>query len=120
MLAAVPATAQELQTIAVPSGLEIALAEAMVDRGMPIARFRFVAPAIGGETGLTFADVSEDLGWLCDGVVVPALAQVGWEGAQVVLSVSDRPTEFGLYDPNVVQFFQPFRLTDGRCSWDEF
>ena len=103
-----------------PSGLEIALADVMFDEAVPIARFRFVSPAIGGDTGLTFADVSDDLGWLCDNVVVPALSQAGWDGAQVVLSVSDRPTEFGLYDPNVVQFFQPFRLADGACSWDEF
>ncbi|MCB5199549.1 DUF6497 family protein [Loktanella sp. TSTF-M6] len=117
-----PATAQQTpQPIAVPSGLQIALADVIMDTQARIARFRFLSPALaGGDDAVTFTEVVDDLTWLCDVVVVPALQQQDWDGDQIVLSVSDKPTTFGIYDPQVVQFFQPFRVTDGRCSWDEF
>ena len=116
---AAPAGAQDLQPIAVPSGLEIALADVILDRDAGIARFRFVSGALSGDEGLTFSEVADDLTWLCEGVVRPALSQQDWTGDQVVLSVSDRPTEFGVYDPTVVQYFQPFRLEDDGCAWEE-
>ena len=119
MVVAGPVAAQDLQPVPVPSGLEIALADVMLEPEPPLARFRFVAPAIGGDTGLTFADVADDLGWLCEALVIPALDQQGWDGDRVVLSVSDRPTDFGIYDPDVVQFFQPFRLEGDTCAWDD-
>ncbi|RYH01831.1 hypothetical protein EU805_11595 [Salipiger sp. IMCC34102] len=111
--------AQELQPISVPSGLEIALADVMLEEEAGIARFRFVSPALSGEDGLTFAEVADDLMWLCQGLVRPALEQQAWTSAQVVLSVSDQPTEFGIYDPNVVQYFQPFRLDGDECRWED-
>ncbi|MBS1303148.1 hypothetical protein GZH79_12545 [Loktanella sp. SALINAS62] len=109
------------QPITVPSGLDIALADVIMDSGAGIARFRFLSSALsGGDEAATFSDVIDDLTWLCDSVVVPALELQEWTGQQVVLSVSDRPTEFGIYDPQVTQFFQPFRVADGACRWEDF
>ena len=109
------------QQIAVPSGLDIALYDVILESDTQIARFRFVVPAIaatGGQKG--FADVIDDLQYVCDRVIVPALRGNGWQSGDVVMSVSDRPVDFGVYDPDVTQFFQPFRMEADACIWEDF
>jgi hypothetical protein len=33
----------------------------------------------------------------------------------VVVALSDRETEFGVFDPEAVQFIEGFRIADGTC-----
>ena len=109
------------QQVAVPSGLEVRLFEVRLEEEPQLARFRFVVPAIdpAGEAK-TFGDVVDDLQYLCDAVVVPALAQNAWTGAQVVLSLASAESEFGFYDESVMQFFQPFRIEAAACVWEDY
>ncbi len=115
---AAPAAAQQ---IVVPSGLDISLQEVILEADTQTARFRFVVPAISAEFGgKAFGDVVGDLEFVCNSVVVPALLKNGWAEGEVVISVSDQPVDFGFYDAQVTQFFQPFRLQGGACIWEDF
>ena len=109
------------QQISVPSGAEIALYDVILEADAQIARFRFVMPdiAVGGGRK-AFSDVIDDLQFVCDSVIVPALHANGWSAGEVVVSVSDRPVDFGVYDPQVTQFFQPFRMEVDACIWEDF
>ena len=118
MLWAAPAAAQQ---IAVPSGLEFTLHDVILEADVRVARFRFIVPSIAVTAGhKEFADVIDDLQYVCDSVIVPALHGNGWDSGDVVVSVSDRPVDFGVYDPEVIQFFQPFRMEADACIWEDF
>lgn len=105
-----------------PSGARIALQEVLIDTqtsGQIIyARFRFVAPEIG--SALSYVDVMDDFPLLCDDFAAPQVAQ--WPDAvdQIVISFASRESEFGVADAEVTQFFEAFRLEDGRCIWEGF
>jgi hypothetical protein len=118
LLWAMPAGAQQ---IVVPSGLDIALYDVILEADAQIARFRFVTPAIAPSgDNMGFVDVVGDLQFVCDRVIVPALHKNGWTEAEIVMSVSDQRVDFGTYDPAITQFFQPFRLGDENCIWEDF
>lgn len=101
--------------IAVPSGRTLTLFDVIMEPAM--ARFRFVLPQAGD--GVEFVDLVDDLQFLCEDVVVPALDEAGQDVPQLVISVSASEVPFG--EPtDVAQFFQPFGLQDGTCVWEEF
>lgn len=108
------------QQVAVPSGLDIALYDVILEPAKQIARFRFLAPQISNEGGVTFTDVVPDLQYLCDEIVVPGLAENGWTKGDVVISLSASEVEFGVASPEVVQYFQPFSIQAGACMWEDF
>ena len=115
---ALPAAAQE---VSVPSGTSFTLYDVILEQDPAIARFRFVSPAIDPEgEGRTFADLVDDLQYLCEAVVIPSLAANDWTDGEVVLSVSSKETEFGVFDDTVTQFFQPYRIEEGACIWTDF
>ena len=108
------------QQVSVPSGLDIALYDVILEPANQTARFRFLAPQIGIENGATFTDVVPDLQYLCDKIVVPGLAENGWTDGDVVISLSASEVEFGVASPEVVQYFQPFSIQAGACMWEDF
>jgi len=116
--AAAPVLAQD---VAVPSGLPMTLYDVRLEQDPDVARFRFVSAAIdpAGE-GRGFADLVEDLQFVCDRVVVPSLAANDWPGRDVVISVSNVQTEFGIFDDRVTQFFQPYKIEGDTCIWEDF
>lgn len=104
-----------------PSGLEAALLEGFVEvqpDGARWARFRYVMPALAQEAG--FDQVQGDFGALCEGQALPMLAAAGEVVAMVVVSLMDKPLEFGQSDPGTVQYFESFAIREGRCIWEEF
>lgn len=109
------------QDIAVPSGVAITLYDVILEETPQVARFRFVSAAIdpAGE-GRGFADLVDDLQYLCETVVVPSLAANGWTGEDVILSVASQETEFGVFVEGITQFFQPYQIKEGACAWTEF
>ncbi len=118
-LLAGPIAAQE---VAVPSGVPMTLYDVRLEtEPEEVARFRFVSAAIdpAGE-GRSFGDLVDDLQFICEKVVVPSLAANDWAGQSVVISVSSRETEFGVYDDSVTQFFQPYQIKGDTCAWEEF
>ncbi len=114
-LGAATAAAQDLT---LPSGQTVTLAEVIFEEDGALARFRFLAPRIGAD--LTFPDVAGDFPWLCEQAIVPALAVAEAAAERVVISMADRPVEFGEITPDATQFFEAFSLSDGVCIWDEF
>ena len=84
-------------------------------------RFRFVAPKIGSDIGRIGYDVaSVDMAHLCQTLAVAYVAQYELSPARVVISFSDRPTEFGRATPDATQFFEAYRLEQSRCIWEGF
>lgn len=66
--------------------------------------------------------VHADLVWLCEQVALPALPPIGdpTRPGLIIISLSDRPVEFGEIDMEAVQIFEGFSAADdGRaCLWE--
>ncbi len=104
-----------------PSGVTASLLDWLVDEpaGLGLtARFRFVVPAIAQGTG--FAEVEDDFPVLCHDYALPALAQGDVAPDRVIISYAGAPIEFGASDPEIVQFFEVFRIENGICIWEGF
>lgn len=111
------------EVVAVPSGQTVTLQDviwnAPGNEGMTL-RFRFVAPAIAPGGGVDADAAAEDMQHLCDSFAIPRMVEFGPEPAQVVISLSAAPVEFGATAPDVVQFFESFSVADGQCHWEMF
>ena len=114
------------ETVVAPSGMDLTLQETRVERHEGLGptsgsetwvRFRFLAPQIA-ETG--YAGVESDFLPLCEHFALPRLAALGTSADVVILSIEDRPVEFGVMDPEAVQVFESFRAGAGRCEWELF
>ncbi|MGR3491793.1 MAG: DUF6497 family protein [Shimia sp.] len=102
-----------------PSGTELTFYDSFWEQQDDrwIARFRFIAPAIGDEA--RYVDVADDFPYLCNEHALRALD--GQEAPdEIVISLASEPIEFGLTDPNITQFFEAFTVEDGHCVWDLF
>lgn len=111
-ICAAPAGAAE---VPVPSGHVMELFDVIMEP--ELGRFRFALPAVAD--GVGFADLVDDLDYLCAQVAQPALVAAGADISEIVISVSAAQVPFG--EPTeVVQYFQPYRLIDGKCEWDAF
>lgn len=117
------ATARDLEeSLAVPSGYDLNLQEVLYEvrqDNSQVARFRYVMPLIGQE-GVTFDDVEPDFLYLCE---VHARRSVETEGRkvdQIIISLADRETEFGVASHVATQFFEAFRVENGACIWEGF
>lgn len=81
-------------------------------------RFRFIAEWIAD--GADFETVSADMIYLCEAYALPRIAEIGPQPAQVVVSLSDVPVEFGQPSSDAVQYFEAFRPEAGVCVWELF
>lgn len=121
LVATMVASSSMAQVVSVPSGTEVKLFDVIFDQEPPVARFRFVAPDLSpAGRGLQFSDVLEDFEYLCADVVLPALVASDQSAQAIVISLSEREIAFGEVAPDVVQFFQPFDVSNGTCMWEEF
>ncbi len=107
--------------ILVPSGNEVALQEVLWQEGEEVdtlwARFRFVAP---GLAGMAYEHVLSDLDALCLQVAVPEVERDGRAPDLVIVSLADRESEFGDFDPELEQMFEAYRVEDGLCFSEDF
>ncbi len=115
LLLAFAPTALAAQDITTPSGLEATIAEVIMDDETDTMRLRLVATALADGAAETIA---EDMIWICDTQVIPALAANGLTPAHVVISLADRPVTFGESDPDAVQVFDSYTVADGACTWE--
>ena len=114
-----PATAEDV--VMLPSGLETRLQEMLWDRpgsGL-VYRFRFVAEEFAPE-GADFDVLQEDLAFLCNEFALPKVSNVGPVPGQIIISLADRDSEFGVFDPEVSQVFEAYSVDDGACVWEVF
>lgn len=109
------------ETPAVPSGNEIHLQEMLFETRADdtrVARFRYVMPLM--RQGIDFTEIEEDFFHLCIGVAVPYLAVSEETVDQVIISMADRETDFGVTTHLAKQYFEAFSVQDGTCIWEGF
>lgn len=106
--------------VVLPSGLEAELHEMLWDRpgqGL-VYRFRFVAPQFKPTDDVDV--LMKDLEHLCTEYALPKLADTGPMPNQVIISLADKPSEFGQYNPEINQVFEAYSVRDGACIWEMF
>ncbi|MFC6638782.1 hypothetical protein GV827_02760 [Sulfitobacter sp. JBTF-M27] len=121
LLAAVIFAASPALAIDVPSGQPVELQEVLVDEiGTETwLRFRFIAPEITRDGGaVDYETAAFDMSHLCDVLALSYIDQYALSGDVIVISLSDRATEFGTADPNATQFFEAYRPVDNVCIWE--
>jgi hypothetical protein len=104
------------ETIAVPSGQAVSFVEVIRDARGPSGltyRFRFLAPGIGGE--VPFEAASADMLYLCQTYALPRIAGSVPQPRQIVVSMDDRPVQFGVPAPEATQFFEAYRPEGETC-----
>lgn len=106
-----------------PSGVEATPFDTIWDEELSIIRLRFIVPRLAEPGSLYSGDperVFEDMFWLCETQLAasfpdgPVWLDQGWNS--VVISLMDRPIEFGTRDPDVFQVFEWFSLTMYGCE----
>ena len=117
LTASVCATSALAQSIVLPSDRKADLQEVLQDAD--ILRYRFVVPEMAGN-GDDVAQSTGDLEFLCSDYVLSDIAGQGLGASQVVISMATAPTEFGVADPDVLQVFELFSISDGLCIWEAF
>lgn len=106
---------------ALPSGMEAALLEGFVEiqpDGERWARFRYIMPALSEGAG--YDSVQQDFAVLCGEAALPMLDAAAEQVSVVVVSLMDKPLEFGQSDPETIQFFEVFAIRDDRCIWEDY
>ncbi|MFN3209958.1 MAG: DUF6497 family protein [Roseovarius sp.] len=112
--------AQEEERLALPSGLEAYLQEVIVGQaamGLTL-RLRFVAGAFSGQE--EFATQTADLEYLCNEYALKEIDMKGETPDRVVISLADRASVFGQFDPTVTQIFESFSVADATCILEMF
>lgn len=117
-----PAAAAQEEALRLPSGLEARFFEALTDRpagGGLVYRFRYVAEGLTAGAQ-RFDVIAEDLEWLCEVHARLRIANIGPQPGQVIVSLADRESKFGVYDAASVQVFEAYRIEGDRCIWEMF
>lgn len=119
---AVPVHAEVV--VPVPSGQMVTWVDTIQGEPGPeglTMRFRFLAPSIAASSGTISPETAQaDMQVLCDSFALPRIAVPGPMPSQIIISLSDRPIEFGAADPGVTQFFEAYSISDGACHWEIF
>ncbi len=111
------------EPLVMPSGVEARPHDTIWDEDLSMIRMRFVVPRLSEPGSLYAGDslrVFEDMLWLCETQIARTdeelddLRAEGWSG--VVISLMDRPIEFGVRDTEVFQVFEGFALTMDGCD----
>lgn len=106
--------------IEVPSGREVRLIDVITNapgNAGAAARFRFLAPGLVDED---LAGSSADMQALCDTYALPRIDGMVPEPQQIIISLAAEPVPFGQPAPEVVQFFEIYRVEEGLCQWEPF
>ncbi|HQY43470.1 MAG TPA: DUF6497 family protein [Paracoccaceae bacterium] len=119
---ALPLHAEE--KIEVPSGQDITFVDMVHDAPGPDGltyRFRFLAPDIARADGTVTVDMAfDDMQALCEDYALPRVAGTGPAPGQIIISLSDRPVDFGIPNPEATQFFEAFSPEGTTCIWEGF
>ncbi len=110
-----------LAELAVPSGQPLVLDDVILEPDSGIARFRFIAPRLGGqEQVLTYSEVADDFVELCVAYALPALLENDWQATEIIITLSAEKVAFGESRPDTIQLFEAFRIEGEACVWDQF
>lgn len=106
--------------VEVPSGRALSLIDVITNAPGPAgatARFRFLAPGLSSEEAEAAA---ADMQAVCDSFAVKRIDGMVPAPQQIVISFASQPVPFGEAAPDVVQFFESFRVENGACVWEVF
>lgn len=106
----------------IPSGFDYRLQEELSDvmpDGQRVLRLRYVAEQIGSEGG-AYEAVSDDFAVLCMRDALQRAQSASDPFAQVVVSLSSKESKFGVFDPNVIQYFEAFTVQNNTCILEAF
>lgn len=112
--------AQEEERLVLPSGLEAHLQEVITGEaamGLTV-RYRFVAEGFTGSED--FEAQTADLEYLCNDFALERIDPADATPDRVVISLADRASEFGQFDPDVAQIFESFSVKDATCILELF
>lgn len=106
--------------ISVPSGRPLELIDVVTNAPGPdgaTARFRFLVP------GLTEDDLegsAADMQSLCDSYALPRIDGMVPAPQQIIISFAAEALPFGEAAPEIVQFFEAYRVENSACIWVAF
>jgi len=81
------------------------------------ARFRFLVPDLAVDD---LAASANDMQALCDGHAVPLTGGMVPAPQQIIVTLMAAEVPFGQPAPDVVQFFETYRVEDGTCLVEPF
>lgn len=124
MMSVAPAIPALAEAVVVPSGQPVEFLERVIEvdnyDGLTW-RFRFVAPAISRSNGTVSLDTAiADMDALCAGFALTRFNATGALPQQIIISMADRPTEYGVAAPDATQFFEAYSIENGTCIWKGF
>ncbi len=107
--------------IPVPSGQPVVLQDVVWNvigsQGFTL-RFRFVAPEIRSGGTVDFDTAVADMQALCVNFAKDRVTNFGGIPEQIIISMAEKPVAFGETLPDVVQFFEAFRIDGDTCIWE--
>jgi Family of unknown function (DUF6497) len=106
--------------IPVPSGREVQLIDVITNvagTAGAAARFRFLAPDL---TADDLAASVADMQVLCDTYALPKTVGTVPQPQQIIISLAAETVPFGQAAPDVVQFFETYRIEDSACAVEPF
>ncbi len=107
-------------TVDVPSGRNLSLIDVITNAPGPegaTARFRLLAPGLASEDAEAAA---ADMQVGCDRCAVKRIDGMVPEPQQIVIVFAGEAVPFGEAAPEVVQFFESYRVENGACVWEVF
>lgn len=115
---AAPANAME-PADPVPSGLEVFVLEFLSDTDgeRALLRARFTAPALTADAP-PIEEVLGDMQHLCNTMAIPSARTMDPAPAQIIVSLSAEPIEFGTLDPEILQYFEAYSIQGDTCIWE--
>ena len=106
--------------VEVPSGRTLSLIDVITNAPGPqgaTARFRFLAPGLSSEDAEAAAI---DMQVVCDSFALERTDGMVPEPQQIVISFAGAKVPFGEAAPDVVQFFESYRIENDACVWEVF
>ncbi|MBV7409087.1 acetolactate synthase [Maritimibacter sp. DP1N21-5] len=112
------------EPIVLPSGANVTFHDVIWGEPGPAGltiRFRFLDPELGArENADGVIDATDDTTFLCETFALERIATTGPQPNQVIISISDRPVEFGTPDPEATQIFEAFSYDGETCIWEMY
>ena len=121
LMAASSAQAQTL--IEVPSGQPVTFQDVIweAEGDENTYRFRYIAPGIARDGGsVDFEQAEKDIKFLCEHSALSALRKQDRAVDRIVITLSDRPVEFGQPAPEATQYFEVYTPDGDTCIWEGF
>ena len=110
----------EGQAVEVPSGRTLSLIDVITNAPGPegaAARFRFLAPDLAPEE---MEAAAADMQAVCDSFALKRIDGMVPEPQQIIITFMSAEVPFGEAAPDVVQFFESFRVEGNTCVWEVF